>query len=828
MNRSLPLLCLAFLIVFGVNASAADATDQSIQGSVVDSSGAGVEGVMVSAIDDEHRKWTSVFTQKDGSFQISGLRPVSHNIRTRLMGLADEWTSDVAAGTKDMVIPTRPAVGDDLELQRPASSAFSMLAFDDPRDRMNFKMNCSYCHQVGTLGFRTPEKPVDWETMLRRMDGFGGLYPHTQNTIIERLMNTYKDDAVNNWPKFVPPPAPTGLATAATITMWEMDKPLEGSFHDLEIGRDGLVYAVNISKRRMIALDPTSGKQTAIDFPPNVHAPHSIETANDGSLWTTMCASGKMARYDIETKQFEVCSSAEAPKKRGSYPHTLRINPNDPEGLIWYTDAGSNSCFSLHPTTHFVKEYKLLSAGQAMGAGRGESRGITPYGLDYSPVDGMIWYSKLNGNRIGRIDPNVADGDIKEWNPPFRGPRRLHVAPDGMVWVPGFGSGVFGKFDPNTEYWTVYELPDAENQIPYALNVDKDGIVWICGTGNDTINRFDPVTETLVEFRLPTRVSYTREIEFDDDGSVWTSTSGPARHMERGVGAVIRISLPKELPEGGSIKLTPKHYDGNHDIGNLATAPKVERKMDSERAQLYARIDANPLPETYKKMPHQKWVDSRLAAFPKHKRQLAGSLFHEFRQTHPDRRNDGRFYVKIIDYIINNDMQVKRRFVKKWQHHWFGDAPDKLGDRNLARGKRIFEQATCSRCHKIGGNEAKLGPDLSDVTKRFKGSKLLQQIVKPSSEIHKEFKTQMILVDDGRLLTGLVIEETDDQIRLLPNLLKPEKIETIRKPSIEERITADVSTMPVGLLDTYTAEEIFDLVAFIQSAGPANESPVTK
>ena len=75
------------------------------------------------------------------------------------------------------------------------------------------------------------------ETMLRRMDGFGGLYPHTQETIIERLMNTYKDDAVDKWPTFVPPPAPTGMATAATITSWEMDKPLQGSFHDLEKGR---------------------------------------------------------------------------------------------------------------------------------------------------------------------------------------------------------------------------------------------------------------------------------------------------------------------------------------------------------------------------------------------------------------------------------------------------------------------------------------------------------------------------------------------------------------------------------------------------------------
>ena len=821
---------ICFFVIAAASLQMMNASTQAetIHGTVSDESGKPVGGVMVSAIDDEHRKWTSVFTQQDGSFVIDGLRKVDHNIRTRLMGLADEWISDVATGTKDMVIKTRPAVGEELELQRPASSAFSMLAFDNPRDKLNFKMMCSYCHQVGTLGFRTPEKPVDWETMLRRMDGFGGLYPHTRETIIPRLMNTYKDDAVDKWPTFVPPPAPTGMAAAATITMWEMDKPLEGSFHDLELGRDGLVYAVNISRGRMIALNPETGEQTAIRFPRGAHAPHSIETANDGSLWTTMCASGHMARYDIETGKFDVYSSAEAPKKRGNYPHTLRINPKDPEGLIWYTDAGSNSCFSIHPKTGFVKEYKLLSAGQAMGAGRGESRGITPYGIDYSPVDGTIWYSKLNGNRIGRIDPTAPDGNIKEWNPPFRGPRRLHIAPDGMVWVPGFGSGVFAKFDPNAEYWTVYELPDTENQIPYALNVDKDGIVWICGTGNDTINRFDPKTETLVEFRLPTRVSYTREIEFDDDGNVWASTSGPARHMERGVGAVIRISLPDSSPTTGGIKLDGKIFSGQHDIGNLATAPKVERNMASEREELYATVDANPLPESYKKMPHQKWVDSRLAAFPKHKRSLAGSLWNEFRQTHPDRKNDGRFYVKIIDYIINNDTPVKRRFVKKWQHHWFGNAPDKLGDRNLARGKRIFEQATCSRCHNIGPGEKKLGPDLTEVTKRFKGSKLLTQMVKPSAEIHKKFQTQMVVTDDGRLRTGLVIEESDDEIRLLPNLLKPDKIDTISKSSIEARKIADVSTMPTGLLDTYSEGEIYDLLAFIQSVSSGKESSSDK
>ena len=219
----------------------------------------------------------------------------------------------------------KPALGDDLQDQRPASSGFSMLKFDKLRDKLNFKMMCSYCHQVGTVGFRTPEQPVDWETMVRRMDGFGGLYRHTQKTIVKRLMDTYKDDAIRKWPVFVPPPPPTGLAAKARITAWELGKKLESSFHDLELGPDGLVYAVNISKHRTVTLDPETGEQRVYQLPRGSYGPHSIELANDGHMWLTICASGQMAKFDLKTKKYTICSSAEAPARRGSYPHTLRI-----------------------------------------------------------------------------------------------------------------------------------------------------------------------------------------------------------------------------------------------------------------------------------------------------------------------------------------------------------------------------------------------------------------------------------------------------------------------------------------------------------------------
>jgi putative heme-binding domain-containing protein len=225
------------------------------------------------------------------------------------------------------------------------------------------------------------------------------------------------------------------------------------------------------------------------------------------------------------------------------------------------------------------------------------------------------------------------------------------------------------------------------------------------------------------------------------------------------------------------------------------------------------------MPDAYVPQQHQKYVDARIASLPEHRRGRVGQLWNEFRSLNPQRKNDGEMFIRVLEHVANLDSMPKRRFIKKWQHHYFGSAADQLGGRSVKKGKLIYEQAACNRCHTISGQGAKYGPDLTDVSKRFQGSKLLQQIVNPSTEIHKEFQTQMILVDDGRLLTGLVIEETDDQLRLLPNLLKPDKIETIDKSSIEQRLVAEVSSMPEGLLDTFTVEEILDLLAFCQSRG---------
>ena len=140
MKKSVVLFCSSLTVLL----SCAFSQAATIQGTVVNEKNMPVEGVMVSAIDTEHRKWTSVFTKPDGSFTIDGLRNCNYRLRTRLMGLADTWLSSVSANTDNLHIQTRPAVGEGLELQRPANSAFSMLDFEDSHAKVNFKMMCSY------------------------------------------------------------------------------------------------------------------------------------------------------------------------------------------------------------------------------------------------------------------------------------------------------------------------------------------------------------------------------------------------------------------------------------------------------------------------------------------------------------------------------------------------------------------------------------------------------------------------------------------------------------------------------------------------------------
>jgi streptogramin lyase len=284
--------------------------------------------------------------------------------------------------------------------------------------------------------------------------------------------------------------------------------------------------------------------------------PHSIQVAPDGALWITLALGNRLARFDPAGERFTLHAL-----ERGFYPHTLRF---DARGRIWFTLAASNHLGLFDPKTGEERELRLPAStlGQALTLrllpaflwlgrhvdlrGRAaEADGIrmpVPYGIDVAP-DGSVWFSQLNERRIGRVDPESFA--IEMIDTPFAAPRRLRFDAAGRLWIPSFSDGLLARFDPTTREFRTFELPIAPrgSETPYALHVDRRrDLVWICGTNSDTLIRFEPAVERFTVYPLPTRVTYTREIDFDAEGRVWTSNSNtPTWQIEGGLPRVLRL-----------------------------------------------------------------------------------------------------------------------------------------------------------------------------------------------------------------------------------------------------------------------------------------------
>lgn len=164
--------------------------------------------------------------------------------------------------------------------------------------------------------------------------------------------------------------------------------------------------------------------------------------------------------------------------------------------------------------------------------------------------------------------------------------------------------------------------------------------------------------------------------------------------------------------------------------------------------------------------------------------------------------------------------------VKKWTMTDFADfAPAKLGrdDKTMMRGMQAFMKARCNQCHVVAGHGIPLGPELTKVSERYRGEKLLRQLVEPSSEINKKFQTYRFLLDNGSSVTGVVVKEEPTSYQVVPNLLIPHEIKRVAKDDIARMQASKVSSMPVGLVDVLQKQEIYDVVAFLQAGGMKHE-----
>jgi virginiamycin B lyase len=582
----LPTFVALIIVLNLVRASMVDAASGHIfTGTVRDSSGMPIAGAAVTVSNLALSRRTTVFTSASGRYELPPFMDGSYLLSVRRSGYKDlrdrdlTFSGDSTPLELKMTAETDP---NELAWSLPANRWLPLVLaqLSSNTHREEFIRQCGYCHQQGSWATRVQRSNDDWQAIFDRMARMGGrISPGLRAELPEALNRAYDDGNYLHSlaePEFIGEPAPSDAAKSI-ITEWSVGTS-SSMLHDVAVAPDGSVWAVDTNADRLYRLDPSSDELKSYDIPsgdspvggvfrfsgqlqtPGTNArlaPHSLQFAPDGTIWITLCLGNKLAHFDPRTNRWTIHELSD-----GLYPHTLRI---DRKGRVWYTLAVSNQLGMIEPASGQMHTYNLpaqdfrqaitlrllptlLKAADRFHVSLPDptstAPGPDPYGIDIAP-DGGIWFSQLNAQRIGRLDPD--SGAIKMVNTPFSGPRRLRFDSKGDLWIAGFSADLVARYSPAIGAFKTYRLPTGGVDTPYAVNVDRrSDTVWICGTASDTLVSFDPHHERFTIYPLPTRVTYTREIDFGRDGAVWTSSSSsPAWHIEAPFPTIIRVEPGK-------------------------------------------------------------------------------------------------------------------------------------------------------------------------------------------------------------------------------------------------------------------------------------------
>ncbi len=133
----------------------------------------------------------------------------------------------------------------------------------------------------------------------------------------------------------------------------------------------------------------------------------------------------------------------------------------------------------------------------------------------------------------------------------------------------------------------------------------------------------------------------------------------------------------------------------------------------------------------------------------------------------------------------------------------------RLNSADLGNGRRLFNK-TCAACHTLFGEGGKIGPDITG-SNRANLDYILENLLDPSAIVGKDYRTTIVALADGRVVTGLIQKETDSAV----TLRTINDTVVVAKADIDDRKLSELSLMPEGQLNQLTADEQRDLIAYL-------------
>lgn len=534
----------------------------TITGTVTDQDGEALHGAQVRVTDEASGVSEAVFTNRQGRYELVTRLQGNLAVRARLPYYRDARSTVEIGGNvhvqEDLALQP---MTDPVEISNslPAAYHFGGLPFETGEDkdfnRWQFQRDCVSCHSLGDPLTRVTRSAEAWAVTIERMHRMVGNFDaelRDRRAVI--LAAGFDGKPLTVRPEF---PVDTALEKAK-IYEYGLSKAFVP--HDAIIHPNGLIYTVDQALDHIVITDPATGEsryvpQTdgrAMEYrqgfttadqevlgefnPGSRHGPHSLDLATDGKYYVTNTASRSIGVFNPETETWE--PSFVIPEETGAvYPHTIRA---DRTGHLWFTLAGSEHVGRLNPDTG---KFDIVPLPHAVSGG--VSRGTQPYGVDINPVDDTMWYGRLFGDRIGRVDPRTLE--VTEYESPVRGPRRMRFDSNGILWVTGFSAGQLARIDVKNGFESkVYDMPEfapGYRPTPYALGVHPESQdIWVNEVMTDRIYRFIPAEERWVAYPVPLAGTYSRDMTFGADGKVCLSNNPiPPPVLEGGVLEILCI-----------------------------------------------------------------------------------------------------------------------------------------------------------------------------------------------------------------------------------------------------------------------------------------------
>ncbi len=217
-------------------------------------------------------------------------------------------------------------------------------------------------------------------------------------------------------------------------------------------------------------------------------------------------------------------------------------------------------------------------------------------------------------------------------------------------------------------------------------------------------------------------------------------------------------------------------------------------------------------------VPREPGIYPYVCTYPGHWRRMYGTLYVV--ANIEAYRADPKAYLAKANLPLKDELLKLNTRSHQWKFAELQSSVNPLPEgRSWDVGRELFKVATCIACHRLNNEGVQFGSDLAKLDPKKMPVDLLRSLLEPSHTIEDKHRSYTFALDSGEVVTGMIVEETGDIVKVIQNPLAKAKPLVIEKDSIDQRKQSPKSLMPEGLADRLSQEEILDLIAYIYAAG---------